>query len=1573
MITQAEAGVSPGDYTILQTRQENQRHRVSLHQWNLDFDGTADHTNGGISLATGIDFDAVELDGNIVRVTSEGDTDRLVSGVWTSDTLAMPADVLPSLSLCAEDDTIYLYCMGRTAIYVATTIDFGATWSSFDVAYTLTEVDSDEWRNSLHITAMRPGFLVWSEIDNSNKTHMLHYATPGVFPLVNNTLLDIRLVTPIRSISGISMPTADDPDRQFFVVATDIPGRTSAKYIDNRVVKYIYRAGGILGFWIEVGGISDHIEIDVFDQQTTYRFREGVRLSKVGNVLMLVAAAGDGSYYHPFTRFRFYTSKDGDNWSHGQIIPVIPQQSHSTLRMMLAGSYVYAAGRQSIWRSPATLLIGQSTVQLDITNRLLSYQGSLGDMSASSLVLSNEDDLFTSAPYSDKDKTWAIIHEWGYDSINGAVTAQVQIHEIDAWEATVQMGEDGYEKVVQVSARDHLAWVTDKFQSEQSRFQQAQVVGADSFEDRTNSSYGGLQHVNPVKGSWKTDQKTLLDVSNGEEAIFFFTYDTEMWNGIQQLGFRCAKLADSEYCGVVFRGRDPDNLWWFGYQQADDKLHLYERRGGQDSQKAVTSAMSWTTDNASIFRFLRVDYRYAVITCYWSTDGITWTQALQYITTGAQRLQSAYQTVETRPLERGASGGISKGFSSIDQWEPEQQFIDVGNWLEDSGFPEDDPQIPPPGHDLVEDTVLTDIIWELRSTGVVTQYTDVSADRVNFPYNTLTSVNRTPAAALYTSLGVSSGGDMVQDYHKTKRWTMMCSTGILQTDDIYPTTYKWRIVNRAPTGFTYAGPLTRSINRKNFYCWLGFTLTGFNTPGGLPMRNMYVFYTYDNFRTVQHSDVICNKFSGSGACLTIGWFNSRSRGDIWVSTGDGVLEDDPNIDQAGIYKSEDWGRSWKRITNKRYSMLVLAQSEPPFTDQVTVFSWATISMPRTLAGGALNINHEGLMGVFRGWMLNDGGTYSPTAPNRYDCYGTFTDNLNDFYCEAGTHYTAYPTPPMTIYPRFLVNGYYSMENWAMDGGKAQAIYTFFSGFAITQKMHYTNSGGELASIYVFYAFANPGVGGVAGWPTNPNWLIVWGQQGWLITINRIGSLLSPYPYTNGWHSSDIVKMCIDVNTMSTLTSTEYEWDTYEEFIITYDDVIDDGYVDEFGEDLIFYPPDVCCCFIESYLHNRGKTKCVEDTVKFYGNWAGIHDYKFLKTFNASTVEDTEWLASGAGTVDKTGTDFTYTPAATGAYSASLWVEKEVPHSYVIKGYTPALWGEGWIVNARQNDADAFDDTHYYVGLNGSGNPIVLKYNKYDHVYDLKYQVPLVAPNSAKVELSVREAVFTSDKDSVWLIISLWLNDRLWLTYTEWIKEVPETPYYWGLGAHDGPFEFRDAEIPQLSEFVEWNSLDPGETANDGLNRSLEGRYVRLFVRFDGSLYAWKPVAADPVVEFTFDLIEGYARARDLRQIATHVRMIGAYVEAEFVRDDLGEHRYREMKNPYLMSERECYAEAKLSINRQEEQYDQVGFAIPYRPLLEPGDVLTVPDGDYILTSSTVDFTPGEGLQKVQARRYVYGA
>jgi len=289
--------------------------------------------------------------------------------------------------------------------------------------------------------------------------------------------------------------------------------------------------------------------------------------------------------------------------------------------------------------------------------------------------------------------------------------------------------------------------------------------------------------------------------------------------------------------------------------------------------------------------------------------------------------------------------------------------------------------------------------------------------------------------------------------------------------------------------------------------------------------------------------------------------------------------------------------------------------------------------------------------------------------------------------------------------------------------------------------------------------------------------------------------------------------------------------------------------------------------------------------------------------------------------------------------------------------------------------------HYLVGINDTGHPFVSKYEPLTHTYEVMLQLPTFAPAEADVKIAFREMRFGDSSSGTFHSVSLWLNSQHYLTFTEEYTDadgVIDGPIYFGLAAPTGQtVTYANVRIPELTTFTDWISLDPSETSIGGLQRAIEGYYLKFFMRHDGALRAWKPKATTALYSYSDD--ERYNRTiqYDTRDLKTHVRQLGAYTQAEYIRHDLVQrygHRFAEINNPYLFTEEECYEQAQLAIKRLEERMLTERFASIYHPLLEVEDHIQTPDGERILTSRNVSFEIGStATEDVEARQYTYGS
>jgi hypothetical protein len=1544
MITREESGLSLADYELLQTAGESPNYRLEMHQWSFRF--AADYSRTDPTEERGNDFDAAVVDGHIVWVTHPGLLAVWDGVAWTESTIPdYPSNALGKLSLAVSGTTLYLYVMTPASIELVTTADAGSTWSAWETVRSFTTPANTD---TLNLAAAAAGRVFWTIQHAASGATELHYSLAQGGNALNAGDTDLKFVTAPRGMSAVELPDGAD----LLVMSIDTPGDTSARVIDGKAIKYIMRAGGMIAFRAENGTISDHIAVDVLERMANWRFRECPRLTRVGDKVFLLSATGDGSRAYSFARYRYYTTVDGLHWSMGFILPGITCNGSSGLKLLALEDNVHVMNRRSTWVSPSVLLNDHSTISYDISDRLLAYEAEQSEMHQCALTLSNEDEFFDAAEFKDAQNTWAILVYWGYDQMTELLP--VSILEVDLFDYSETIDGEGYHRAVRVVARDHLAWMTDLVQSEQPHYWQAQLVGADNYTDRTTSGYGGMQHTAVQGGMFRTQEDTLLLTSNNEEGVAFSTFKAD-WNGQIEHGFRLSQPGNNEYAGVCFRGRDKDNLWYAAYFQASDTIKLIQRKGGGESVFAESGALGWTAAVLSTYRFIRARFRYAVIDVDVSTDSVTWTHLFNVVMPGSKVIAGENAPIIDRPLERGFCGVIGKGYSTLDDWEPDIDYFDEGELLDPNE----------------EEEVINEIVYSpddsKRPNVMLMAYSSGAINRALLHYDTHTTTNDVIAGT--APLGLNILHSINFDPCNPNRVISLHYDGIAVCEDIWAedpvfTTMQATVDAKPPGG--YYGPyllVTGSRRRKGYFCWAA---------------NAWFYYTTDNFETVHRTPVYSHIHS-----IAIGPYNSSSKGEIWVATG-GSEGDIP-----GLYRSMDWGKTFTRA---------VFTAVTPDLGQVIPTTWTHVHIPATTQEGLPNKLHKNISGTFV-WATGDGYDFEIHT-------NTYSFNLHQppfvqRLLEEGDIENNSIDPEYNIH--VLGGGKGTIGN-ASEGRVLNGVVRVPGPFTQHDMEHYWTShiaftdklDGTYHTLLTEYgstlARGPVAIGGgiqpdnkrhsawptqILGYPINPKWMAVVGyvkvfeQFG----IDPIGTFPALVITEDGWSTAhewystlpdigtenEIVSALVD--TRDIVTTIEEEW-TFEETVTE-----DDWLNDELGGGDWELGPEYCINFIRCRVNDRGFPQTVEDSFRAYGGFAGIHQYKFHDRY--ATANGTAGWTPTSGSFNYADGVLTYTPGDTGLEGGVHGTE--LPHNYLIAGHVTETAGHGFFVNLRSADLTAFTDCHYYVGFDAGRHPHIYKYVP-GSGYVLMRIEPMVAPQAGFLEVAVREISFGTDRENLWLSVSVWVDHKLQMTWAEWIKEPPDTGYFFGPGTMDGgPFAIEGLRIPQLTDFVEWNSIDPGETAMSGLQRAIEGRYTKMAMRYDGSLHAWKELPVPIAHTFGYGDMEGsFSNALDRRARITHVRMVGAYMEAEYLRDNLGIHRFEEVKNPYLMSQSECYAEARLHLLRREQEADSVSFPTAYRPHLEIGDRLALPGGDYTVLGFKVNFAHALAMATWQGGKYIGG-
>lgn len=375
---------------------------------------------------------------------------------------------------------------------------------------------------------------------------------------------------------------------------------------------------------------------------------------------------------------------------------------------------------------------------------------------------------------------------------------------------------------------------------------------------------------------------------------------------------------------------------------------------------------------------------------------------------------------------------------------------------------------------------------------------------------------------------------------------------------------------------------------------------------------------------------------------------------------------------------------------------------------------------------------------------------------------------------------------------------------------------------------------------------------------------------------------------------------------------------------------------------------------------------VENAFKSYFNFGQIHSQVFEQAYAMGTAS---WYATGnpgtgisSWSVSETELHIDAS-ASTGDWQKVINLTA-MPHSMLLK-YHVEEYSQAAILGVQS------DGSCYLVGTTSS--QFFVSKGDSAGVYTDVYRITKAHPQIANCEVALRHIRFSDNDDDLWRCISLWMNDALIGTYIEKASSLLNNPIYFGFAAAPpSAVTYTDITVPQLTEFAETCTLDPAENPMGGLSRAIEGRYIKMNMRHNGAVRAWRP--REVTSKHTF--VDGQILSRNLpfdrRSISNHVRQVGAYRQAEYVRQDLIQkqgHRFSELNNPFLMSEDECYEQARLSILRMESEAESQSIVTPFTPLLQMEDRITTPSGEFVITQRDINVEQARIYQNIQARKY----
>jgi hypothetical protein len=358
-------------------------------------------------------------------------------------------------------------------------------------------------------------------------------------------------------------------------------------------------------------------------------------------------------------------------------------------------------------------------------------------------------------------------------------------------------------------------------------------------------------------------------------------------------------------------------------------------------------------------------------------------------------------------------------------------------------------------------------------------------------------------------------------------------------------------------------------------------------------------------------------------------------------------------------------------------------------------------------------------------------------------------------------------------------------------------------------------------------------------------------------------------------------------------------------------------------------------------------KCIEANAEALFAYAGIHDRSFDDEISEDfdTLNALAWNTGAAsGTWELASGQLKGTGPGGGDWGYLLSVSN-MPSEGILSVYKNCNRGGIYFRTTDGSNGYMFfwdaDSCGFMKKSGGSWSTLV--------------DIPKAYTGEGDIVLSWREMKFRETADEKWLFMSAWVDGELAVTAEDDISSSTPGKKI-GFAAYDSDVVYFDnVRIPELTEVIDWCSLDIGEAPGGALSRLIGGRHINYYLRYDGTLRMWRPKSTTSTWTYQRH-ITGFNWQVDNRELASHYRQVGAWEQADVFSTALlqqGIGRFHKADNPDLMTKEACYDEATYAIQELQENADRIDMSVPTQALQEPEDVVTIlfaRDGNTIINS-----------------------
>lgn len=1067
-------GISQTEFNTIFNSTKNIKKQALVYRYLPEFNNNI----GVLGRASTVLWSAAASSDGIVRVfISAGHLfAEQFTGTWSSTTdLGAVLDIKPKVIYTGSQfEVYYVNTSGLIKVRVSAT---GSSWGSASSFSTVTLPTDGTLKWIAYGGQDLPtAYAVIEDTSGSQKISAIDSTTQYDTGIIWPTTLRSFDCEYILSTLDDSVNDNDTDVRHVLVASTFTPSIYTFKTVDGLPKKIPIPTGGIISWiirppnsgrdpqctWYYPVHLSDNTNVQ--DRFSAYLTPcNSFNASELHDTLFAVAYGQNGDVNAADTSYTYniiayYSTRDGKHWTQDRLVDIsdiggtTPDLTNG-IQIVKYGANCFLITSNGLIGSPGCLEWNNpdENETVDITNDVLSYSSSVYESRQTNIELTNRDGKYNNTILTDG-ITCALVVKFGDKNYK----FQVSLEEIDS----IRPARELPRSVLQISSRDKMAWLSDRSQSADAIQWDNQIISRDNFIDIGGVQNSGLAHTATVAGSFKTASNTLVAISKFKECIAWNTAQSDLADGHASVIFRLpdptgpnpsATSTDSPtYAGVVFRAIDKDNLWYCRYNFWATKIELIERRAGSD-----TVVHDYTPDGTYISRAtgsgvgIWVEFKGSRIRVWLSDNNYA---GLGGVANGGQfffafeYISPAFSSFDLRWYQ-GYTGYISSGYSDEDA-------------ATGPGF-----DSPPDPVDIATETafgpmdsfVPTRLLMMNLFGGIYRGAGDLTS--------TLSWTDISMGGGIITSLAGGSVDlrhmaivDATQDPFDATRVLIVGSYGIAKLVNPFSGSATYTDLSVSPqANYTFGyvggggdywkwGKIEGSINVQGYFGWLEIPDTGHAG------SNVYYCYTTDNFASIHRTDTgIAYPYGGGNERqfgMTIGDFaSSVSNIHIWIS-GNGTTK-----------YSTNGGASFSSYT---------------YTQTFYGFPGGGINMPFSLPGGGNNTSYANLMAIERGdnllSMYVHGKGSNETSPGTPFNHGTSTRDIQTLTIDCN-------------YIATILGGSFALSQ---DGGATWSVFNTSVFPAGT----------------IFYE-------GLNGWPTNPNFYVVWHRNNLRITVDGGTTFTNP--------------------------------------------------------------------------------------------------------------------------------------------------------------------------------------------------------------------------------------------------------------------------------------------------------------------------------------------------------------------------------------------------------------------------------------------------------------------------------